>query len=114
MGDAYINPVEPSEGFEMPMTMGLEAPSVLTLHLKYSYTAKGIALRNKNGLVYVPYEVTHGGWYAVTLYDPMGVYPPGGYNILVPNQDVLDSTIVALDGVPVTKEPTTTTPEKEV
>jgi hypothetical protein len=110
----YISPIEPGPDFQLPATMGLGAPSVLALRLKYSHADKGIVLRDKNGVVYVPYEATRGGWYAVTLHDPKGVYPPGGYNILVGNQDVLDSTIVALDGVPVTKEPTITTTEKEI
>lgn len=51
--------------------------------LRWAHKCKGLVLKDEKGLVFVPYEATRGGWYAVTLFDPKGVYPPSGYNILV-------------------------------
>jgi hypothetical protein len=56
--------------------------------LRWAHECKGLVLRAPNGLVYVPFEMRQGSYSAVTLYDPAGVYPPNGYNIIVFNEDL--------------------------
>ena len=55
---------------------------------RYSHEAKGKVLKDKNGIVFVPFRQDRFGWDCVTLHDPRGVYPPSGYNIVVSNADV--------------------------
>lgn len=68
---------------------------------RWAHEAKGKVLRSRHGVIYVPYEERgRGSWSAVTLYDPAGVYPPGGYNIVVGQDAIENDEAVKVEGVP--------------
>jgi len=54
------------------------------------FEAKGRILRLPSGLIVVLFEQKHISWNAVIV-EVNQTYPRGGYNIVVPNEDILVS-----------------------